>query len=164
MGAKASSIEDAAHHCAASARGTRKSFAKARPTCKPRAVAWLARLWAWLLAPPPGARLPSSLDDEPERGASDEPVVMPIEESIDLHHYAPRDIPSVVEEYLLEARKKGYVEVRIIHGRGKGVQRTRVQKQLERHPAVASFRSDGLGSTLATLHPPKRHATRREGR
>lgn len=109
-------------------------------------------------------RLPSSLDDEPAPGSSDEPVVMPIEESIDLHHYAPRDIPSVVEEYLLEARKKGYVEVRIIHGRGKGVQRTRVQKQLERHPAVASFRSDGLGSTLATLHPPKRRAAKREER
>jgi hypothetical protein len=164
MGVHASSIGRVLHQRAGWPHGGRKAFARAVATCKPRVVGWLARLWVWLLAPPPGARLPSSLDDEPEAGSSDQPVVMPIEESIDLHHYAPRDIPSVVEEYLLEARKKGYVEVRIIHGRGKGVQRTRVQKQLERHPAVASFRSDGLGSTLATLHPPKRRAAKSKER
>lgn len=92
-------------------------------------------------------------EDEPAARDGDEPVVMPIEESIDLHHFAPRDIPSVVEEYLFEARKAGFREVRVIHGKGKGVQRRRVQLVLERHPAVASFRSDGLGSTLVGLRP-----------
>ena len=81
---------------------------------------------------------------------------MPIEGAIDLHHFAPRDIPSVVDEYLREAAKKGLLEVRVIHGRGKGVQRQRVQKQLSRHPLVVDFRSDGLGSTLVTLRPPRR--------
>ncbi|MBK8254157.1 MAG: Smr/MutS family protein [Polyangiaceae bacterium] len=76
---------------------------------------------------------------------------MPITESIDLHHFSPRDIPSVVEEYLIEAQRLGYREVRIIHGKGKGVQRQRVQKILSKHSAVESFKSDGLGSTLAVL-------------
>ncbi len=95
-------------------------------------------------------------EPEPEGEPSDEVLVVPIEASIDLHHFAPRDIPSVVDEYLREAAEKGLPEVRVIHGRGKGVQRQRVQKQLSRHPLVIVFRSDGLGSTLATLRPPRR--------
>jgi dsDNA-specific endonuclease/ATPase MutS2 len=95
-------------------------------------------------------------EPEPEVEPSDEVLVVPIEASIDLHHFAPRDIPSVVDEYLREAAEKGLTEVRVIHGRGKGVQRQRVQKQLSRHPLVIEFRSDGLGSTLATLRPPRR--------
>ena len=91
-----------------------------------------------------------SYDEERDR---DEPVVMPIEEAIDLHHFAPRDIPSVVEEYLYEAQKAGFREVRVIHGRGKGIQRRRVQLVLANHPAVESSRSDGLGSTLVRLRP-----------
>lgn len=81
---------------------------------------------------------------------------LPIEASIDLHFFAPRDIPSVVDEYLREAAARGLAEVRLIHGRGKGVQRARVQKILARHPAVRSFRSDGTGSTLAELHSERR--------
>ena len=95
-------------------------------------------------------------EPEPEDAPSDEVLVVPIEASIDLHHFAPRDIPSVVDEYLREAAEKGLTEVRVIHGRGKGVQRQRVQKQLSRHPLVIAFSSDGLGSTLATLRPPRR--------
>lgn len=94
--------------------------------------------------------------DAPEDGeaadeGSDEPVRMQIEESIDLHHFTPRDIPSVVTEYLREAQLAGFREVRIIHGKGKGVQRRRVQVLLQSHPEVESFRSDGLGSTLVWL-------------
>jgi dsDNA-specific endonuclease/ATPase MutS2 len=88
---------------------------------------------------------------EEEDGASDEPVMMQIEESIDLHHFAPRDIPSVVVEYLREAQLAGFREVRIIHGKGKGVQRRRVQVILQDRPEVESYRSDGLGSTLVWL-------------
>lgn len=92
-------------------------------------------------------------DDEP--ADPDAIVVMPIEEAIDLHHFPPRDIPSVVTEYLLETQKAGFREVRVIHGKGKGIQRQRVHSLLATHPAVQSYRSDGLGSTLVTLHPPK---------
>lgn len=96
-------------------------------------------------------------EEEEREGAegSGAPRALPIEASIDLHFFAPRDIPSVVDEYLREAAASGHREVRLIHGRGKGVQRARVQKILAQHPAVRSFRSDGTGSTLATLRSPE---------
>jgi hypothetical protein len=103
-------------------------------------------------------RAPEPADEPPD--APDRVHALPIEESIDLHFFAPRDIPSVVDEYLREAARKGFTEVRLIHGKGKGVQRARVQKVLARHPAVTSFRSDGTGSTLAELRPKKTRARR----
>jgi len=101
-------------------------------------------------APPAQRKAPPPADDEP--------AVVPIEDSIDLHGFQPRDIPSVVEEYLLEAHHRGFVEVRIIHGRGKGVQRRVVQSLLARHRLVASFRDapasrGGWGATLVWLKP-----------
>ena len=86
----------------------------------------------------------------------DEPVVVPIEDAIDLHPFAPREIPSVVESYLEAAQQSGFTEVRLIHGRGRGVQRARVQKLLTSHPLVASFRGapserGGLGATVVWL-------------
>ena len=113
------------------------------------------RFRAWLFGEKSVA-LASTPESEPDSDPSDEVLIVPIDAAIDLHHFAPRDIPSVVDEYLREAAKKGLVEVRVIHGRGKGVQRQRVQKQLSRHPQVIDFRSDGLGSTLVTLRPPRR--------
>lgn len=112
-----------------------------------------SRVRAWLFDPPSRQTVDEAEDDDVP--GTDEPVVVPIEASIDLHFFAPRDIPSVVDEYLREARRRGFVEVRVIHGRGKGVQRARVQKQLSRHPTVLEFRSDGLGSTLVVLRPPR---------
>ena len=93
-------------------------------------------------------------DDEP-------PVVVPIEDAIDLHPFAPRDIPSVVESYLDAAHQAGFTEVRLIHGRGRGVQRARVRQVLSQHPLVASFgdappERGGPGATLAWL----RHSAR----
>ncbi len=108
----------------------------------------LARIWRWLIPPVPARE---RVDEGENIDAAEDVHVVPIEEQIDLHHFAPRDIASVVDEYLREARARGFHEVRIIHGRGKGVQRQRVQKQLARHPFVESYRSDGTGSTLATL-------------
>ena len=58
------------------------------------------------------------------------PIQLEVTDVIDLHTFAPRDIPAVVEAYLEEARAKGFETVRIIHGRGKGVQRARVQSVL----------------------------------
>jgi DNA-nicking Smr family endonuclease len=85
-----------------------------------------------------------------------EPVVLPIEDSIDLHPFSPKDIPSVVEEYIEQCRHAGIYEVRIIHGRGKGVQRRIIRSILEKHPLVASFNdappeAGGWGSTTAVL-------------
>lgn len=81
---------------------------------------------------------------------------VPIEPSIDLHAFAPRDIRSVVEEYIHAAHAAGLREVRLIHGRGTGVQRGIVQAALERHPLVASFYDapeTHLGATVAVLIP-----------
>ena len=64
---------------------------------------------------------------------------IPIEDSLDLHAFAPRDVQSVVEEYVTAAHEAGLREVRLIHGRGKGVQRGLVQQALERHPLVVEF-------------------------
>ena len=79
---------------------------------------------------------------------------VPIEDSIDLHAFAPRDIKSVVEEYIRAAHEAGIRQVRLIHGRGKGIQRGIVQQALERHPLVEEFWDAGeshLGATVARL-------------
>jgi len=77
---------------------------------------------------------------------------VPIEDSIDLHTFQPREIQIVVEEYLYQAVRKGFREVRIIHGRGIGVQREIVQSILRKHPDVISFRDElDRGSTLVVL-------------
>jgi DNA-nicking Smr family endonuclease len=79
---------------------------------------------------------------------------VPIERQIDLHAFAPRDIPSVVEEYIGQASRAGFREVRLVHGRGKGVQRGIVQSTLDRLPQVEEFTDDTashLGATLVRL-------------
>jgi DNA-nicking Smr family endonuclease len=79
---------------------------------------------------------------------------VPIEAEIDLHAFAPRDIASVVDEYVTAAAAAGFEEVRLVHGRGKGVQRGFVQSALERHPLVVEFWDDAashLGATFARL-------------
>ena len=81
---------------------------------------------------------------------------VPIEGILDLHAFHPRDIPSVVEEYVNVAHEAGLREVRLIHGRGRGVQRGIVQQALERHPLVESFYDapeSHLGATVAVLIP-----------
>jgi dsDNA-specific endonuclease/ATPase MutS2 len=84
----------------------------------------------------------------------DNPHRVPIEDHLDLHAFAPRDIPSVVEAYIEAAAGAGFREVRVIHGRGRGVQRGIVQATLDRHPNVEEFCDDtasNLGATLVTL-------------
>jgi DNA-nicking Smr family endonuclease len=90
-------------------------------------------------------------DDEP-----DEPFELPITGELDLHAFAPRDVVSVVEEYLLACRAKGLLEVRIVHGRGKGVQRAEVRRLLSRLEYVLDFGdappvSGGWGATTVRL-------------
>ena len=88
-----------------------------------------------------------------------EPVRIPIEDVLDLHTVSPKDVKPVVEEYLSEVHRLGFQAVRIVHGRGIGVQREMVRKVLERTPFVASYRdapveAGGWGATIVTLIPP----------
>jgi dsDNA-specific endonuclease/ATPase MutS2 len=82
---------------------------------------------------------------------------IPIDGTLDLHAFQPREIESVVEEYVNAAHEAGLSEVRLIHGRGRGVQRGIVQAALERHPLVESFydaAESHLGATVAILKLP----------
>jgi DNA-nicking Smr family endonuclease len=93
-------------------------------------------------------------DDEPP---PDE-VEIPIEDHLDLHAFAPRDVTAVVASYLEAAVERGYPEVRLIHGKGIGVQRAAVRRLLDRHPSVLAYRDDdalrgGWGATIVTLRP-----------
>ncbi len=85
-----------------------------------------------------------------------EVAVLEIEDVIDLHGFAPREILDVVESYLEAAAEKGFREVRLIHGKGTGFQRRRVHELLARHPLVERFAEappsrGGWGATLVWL-------------
>ena len=104
---------------------------------------------------------PETRSDEDDEHNEDEPdpalvVEIPIEDSLDLHPFPPRDIPDVVSSFLEAAHEKGLTEVRLIHGRGIGVQRERVQSLLARHPLVNGFHDapperGGWGATVTYL-------------
>ena len=108
------------------------------------------------------------MDDDP----FDAPVDIPIEDSLDLHPFAPREIPDVVVSYLEAAAAAGFHEVRLIHGRGIGVQREQVRRVLAASPLVERFADappgrGGIGATIAWLnvHDPEgghRGARRRQ--
>jgi DNA-nicking Smr family endonuclease len=96
------------------------------------------------------------VDERPEEDEIPEEVVLPLEDSLDLHPFRPRDARSVVESYLEQAVEAGFREVRLIHGRGIGVQRTIVRSLLSRHPAVEEFFDappvrGGWGATVVRL-------------
>jgi dsDNA-specific endonuclease/ATPase MutS2 len=86
----------------------------------------------------------------------EEPLRIPITDVFDLHTVPPRDVRAVVEEYLIEAHRMGYRALRIIHGRGIGVQREIVRSVLAATPFVVEFRdapaeAGGWGATIVTL-------------
>jgi dsDNA-specific endonuclease/ATPase MutS2 len=88
--------------------------------------------------------------------SSDEPVPIPITDVFDLHSVPPRDVEAVIEEYLLEARQRGFRALRIIHGRGIGVRREIVRSVLSRTDFVTGFRdapmeAGGWGATTVDL-------------
>lgn len=92
-------------------------------------------------------------DDPPP---ADEAVSIPVTGELDLHPFAPRDIPSVVEEYVRACSEKGVWQLRLAHGRGKGVQRAAVRRVLASLPVVESFAdapagSGGWGATVVEL-------------
>ena len=78
-------------------------------------------------------------DDDAAADPFPDPVVLPITGELDLHTFAPRDVPVVVGEYLTACRERGLHVVRIIHGRGKGVQRAVVRRLLATLPEVEEF-------------------------
>ena len=95
-------------------------------------------------------------DRPPDTDSFPDEVVVPIEQAIDLHPFRPKEIRSVVESYLEAALEAGFDEVRLIHGRGIGVQREAIRSLLLRHPDVADFRDappqrGGWGATIVTL-------------
>ena len=84
-------------------------------------------------------------------------IRVPIQAEFDLHAFAPADVVSVVNEYIATAATRGLREVRLVHGRGHGVQRAAVQAALERHDLVSEFWDDPashLGATIARLALP----------
>ena len=92
----------------------------------------------------------------PDPPGDSPPHRLPVEESIDLHAFLPRDVVSVVEEYLEAAARERYREVRLIHGKGTGVQRAAVRALLARHPFVESYadappEAGGWGATRVIL-------------
>jgi DNA-nicking Smr family endonuclease len=87
-----------------------------------------------------------------------EPVILPVEDALDLHPFRPDETAAAVAEYVAAAAARGLTEVRLIHGRGIGVQRAIVRRTLERSPHVASFADapperGGWGATVAVLRP-----------
>jgi DNA-nicking Smr family endonuclease len=84
------------------------------------------------------------------------PIRIPIEDALDLHTFRPQDIPDLLEDYFSECIKAGIRSVRVIHGKGKGIQKRQVHKILKRHPLVQSFsdappEAGGWGATLVEL-------------
>ncbi len=100
-------------------------------------------------------------DDDEEDFEPPESVEVPIDGVLDLHTFSPKDVADVVATYLDACQEKGVLSVRIIHGKGLGVQRANVEKVLKSHPAVREFHladesAGGWGATLADLKPLQR--------
>lgn len=97
-------------------------------------------------------------EDHDENDYFPDPIEMPIESEIDLHTFSPKDIRDVVREYCREAGEKGFEEVRIVHGKGKGVQRKIVHSELAKHPHVVEYwdAPPGRGHWGATFAKLKR--------
>jgi DNA-nicking Smr family endonuclease len=88
-------------------------------------------------------------------------VEQPVDGILDLHTFQPKEAASVVDEYLRVCREKGILEVKVIHGKGKGVLLRTVHALLERHPLVAGFKLDsegsGWGATIVFLKKNTEH-------
>jgi DNA-nicking Smr family endonuclease len=99
---------------------------------------------------------PAAMDDEDRDPGDDAVVELPLGDVLDLHGFRPEEQREVVESYLDEACRAGFQAVRIIHGKGIGVQREAVRALLARDPRVAAFgdapgEHGGWGATLVTL-------------
>lgn len=84
------------------------------------------------------------------------PIRIPIEDAIDLHTFRPQDLAPLIEDYIEACVQAGFPSVRIIHGKGKGIQKQRVHELLRRNPFVISFHdapleAGGWGATIVAL-------------
>ena len=98
------------------------------------------------------------MSDESISG-QDQAVDYPIDGTLDLHTFAPADVSELVADYLNLCLEKGIFQVRVIHGKGKGVLRRIVHSVLDKHPAVVSYGHEGgsggsWGATVVVLEPP----------
>lgn len=98
--------------------------------------------------------------DDDDDGIPEEPVEIPIDGVLDLHFFRPKDVRTLVPDYLEECHKRGIYAVRIIHGKGTGALQRSVHALLERSPLVARFRLAGIdaggwGATLVDLKEPE---------
>lgn len=94
-----------------------------------------------------------------EEFPEDEAISIPIDGVLDLHTFSPRDVPNLLEDYIAACLERGIFELRIIHGKGKGVLRERVKSIVSKHPSVGSFsqaplEAGGWGATVVTLKVP----------
>lgn len=85
-----------------------------------------------------------------------EPIQIPIDGTLDLHTFNPKELPMLLTDYLTACSEEGIFSVRIIHGKGKGIQKARVQSLLANNPLVADYRdapaeAGGWGATLVRL-------------
>ena len=97
-------------------------------------------------------------DDSDDKDPID-PVEIPIDGTLDLHNFLPREVKELLPDYLAECRARGLLEVRVVHGKGRGALRRTVHAILARIPYVADFGLAGgsggsWGATLVTLKPP----------
>lgn len=86
---------------------------------------------------------------------NDQPIELPIDGILDLHSFHPKEVKSLLHEYIAVCKEKGIYNLRIIHGKGKGILRDRVRAILQEHPSVISFRtatdSSSWGATLVEI-------------
>lgn len=115
---------------------------------------------------PPALRAagPSGLPSAPWHGAAGlsgqaaEAAPLPLDGELDLHNFSPKQVAPLVREYIAACREVGVLELRVVHGKGKGVLRRTVHSLLDKHPAVADYRLGGhgegsWGATVVTLRP-----------
>ena len=126
-------------------------------------MGWWQRLVGLLGTPRPR---PDDLPDDDDDAPFEAPdaVAMAITDELDLHHFQPREVGSLVAEYLDEAQRLGFARVRIVHGKGVGHLRRTVHAALDRHPAVIGYhladeRAGSWGATLVDLRPRSRDST-----
>lgn len=103
------------------------------------------------------------MDEDEYTNDEHEPVELPIDGTLDLHAFHPRDVKELVPDYLEECRRRGILEVRVVHGKGTGALRTTVHAILDRLPYVAGYRLGGhdrgeWGATIVTLVSPDKSA------
>jgi hypothetical protein len=101
---------------------------------------------------------PADAASEDDGPGPDDVIEIPIDGTLDLHHFHPRDLRTLIPDYLAACQQKGVLAVRLIHGKGTGAVQRSVHALLSRSPLVAGYRlaeaaRGGWGATLVDLHP-----------